>query len=249
MRIAYLSDLHLEFGEGRPPDIVLPAGTDVFVCAGDVATRGSGPAQLVDIIESGWLASEDGAAFDTIFVPGNHDYYGAPYDDARARMREFRAPRFHMLDEGEIRIDGVDFVGTTLWTDFGRSEALARRCAVTISDFHVIPGFDVARCRAEHDRQRAFLEVALAKPRDGKRVVVTHFCPTLATEHPEHPGSPLTRYFQVDADSLVPRADAWIFGHTHHDVDMTIGHCRVLSAQVGYPAEKAWAVGVLDLAG
>jgi hypothetical protein len=163
-------------------------------------------------------------------------------------MRAFRAARFHMLDEGEVRIGGVDFVGATLWTDFGRSEALARRCAATISDFRVIPGFTVERCRAEHDTQRAFLGGALAKPRDGRRVVVTHFCPTLATAHPEHPGSPLTRYFQVDADDLMPGADAWIFGHTHHDVDMTIGHCRVLSAQVGYPAEKAWAVGVLDLA-
>lgn len=247
MKVAYLSDWHLEFLDGDPPDVLLPAGTDVFVCAGDVATRGHGPARLHALIEDGFVAAEDGRPFETVFVPGNHDFYHGAYDLCRARMAAFEAPDFHVLDEATATIGGVDFVGATLWTDFGGSGRLKRDCAGSVSDFRVVEGFTVERCAAEHERQRAFLERTLSAPRHGPRIVVTHFCPTLSFEHPSHVGSPLKRYFQVDAEPLMPGADAWIFGHTHHDLDVTIGACRVVSAQVGYPGEMRWRVGALDL--
>jgi predicted phosphodiesterase len=248
MRIAVLSDLHLEFHDEAWPGVLLPAGTDVFVCAGDVATRGHGPARLLALIDDGSIATEDARPFETIFVPGNHDYYHGDYDRSRARMRAMAAPGFHVLDESTAEIGGVTFVGATLWTDFGGSGGLKRLCTTTISDFHIVGGFDADRCAAEHLRQRAFIERALAAPRSRPRVVVTHFCPTLAIDHPAHVGSPLKRYFQVDAEPLMAGADAWIFGHTHHDADITMHGCRVLSAQAGYPGEKSWRVAMLDLA-
>ena len=39
----------------------------------------------------------------------------------------------------------------------------------------------------------------------------------------------------------------WIHGHTHHDTDVTVGKTRIVSAQRGYPNEKPFAPGVVQI--
>ena len=73
MVIQIVSDLHLEHGNPIP---ALAPEADVLVVAGDVAPV-TKPWLLGDAVDE-WLACER-----TLYVPGNHEYYGSEIDHAR----------------------------------------------------------------------------------------------------------------------------------------------------------------------
>jgi predicted phosphodiesterase len=106
-----LSDLHLELGTSY----TLPQGLefDMVVLAGDIQAPGRKAviwAQRQSVF----------AGKPVVLVPGNHEYYGAPSLHCELEaMRELAAgSKVHVLDRDVAIIDGVRFVGCTLWTDF-----------------------------------------------------------------------------------------------------------------------------------
>src|SRR5690242_17773369 len=102
MKINILSDLHLNH-EGLPHP---RNDADVVVLAGDIAR----PAQAVE-----WAREFDRPV---IYVPGNHEFYGDSIDARRAELRALcGGTHIRLLDQGETIIEGVRFLGTTLWTD------------------------------------------------------------------------------------------------------------------------------------
>ena len=60
-------------------------------------------------------------------------------------------------------------------------------------------------------------------------VVVTHHLPTLQVVAAQH-------RFASEYDNLIAnsRIDAWIYGHSHTNIDTEIGGTRVISNQMGY---------------
>jgi hypothetical protein len=90
---------------------------------------------------------------------------------------------------------------------------------------------------AIHTRSRAWLEGVLAEPFDGATVVVTHHAPHMLCQHPSFPMSAIGTAFLSDLSELVEQADVWCFGHTHANLDVTVGKCRLVSNQRGYPGE------------
>ena len=60
-------------------------------------------------------------------------------------------------------------------------------------------------------------------------VVVTHHLPTMAVVSPEHKGNLLNSAFATELGDFIAdsRIDAWIFGHSHTDIDATIGNTRM----------------------
>ncbi len=104
MRIQPLADIHIEMS---PCDI--PIVGDVVVLAGDIGVGVEGVR---------WAKAQfDGTP--TIYVAGNHTYYGHVFpntlDDLRA---EAKNSSVHVLENEELVLDGVRFLGATLWTDF-----------------------------------------------------------------------------------------------------------------------------------
>ena len=67
-------------------------------------------------------------------------------------------------------------------------------------------------------------------------VVVTHHLPTLQVVAAHHRGSVLNSAFASEYDNLIAnsRIDAWIYGHSHTNIDTEIGGTRVISNQMGY---------------
>ena len=57
-----------------------------------------------------------------VAVSGNHEYYDRVLQHETAAMhaaaRALQSPPLHLLDCGQVVIDGVRFLGCTLWTDF-----------------------------------------------------------------------------------------------------------------------------------
>jgi predicted phosphodiesterase len=235
MRLHVLSDLHLE------QDPVVPPGVeaDVIVLAGDVGngTRG------VDWARN-WA---DGRP--VLYVAGNHEFYGHSLPDLIDDLREAAAgSSVYVLENDEVILDGIRFLGCTLWSDFEfggreqRAEAMAF-CERVVNDYEQIsfgPGGralaarDTLKC---HQVSRRWLETMLARPYDGKTVIITHHAPLIRRVPPLPELRALAGAFASDVTDLMggDRVAMWIYGHTHRVADLTLRGTRVLSNPYGYP--------------
>ncbi len=234
MKIQVLSDLHVGRGTFEPAR----TDADLFVVAGDV----SRPARAV-----AWASA---LGKPVLYVLGNHEFYGGSLDGT---VREFRrlaaGTPVRLLDCEEAVLDGVRFLGCTLWSDFRLlGNGPARDAAVSMAVTQV---YDFSRIRVEEaqdrlftpdhsealfDRHAAWLESRLAVPHDGPTVVITHHGPTPLSISPRYPDSPLNPCFVSDASRLMDgaRASLWIHGHLHDSFDYELNGTRVLCNPRGY---------------
>lgn len=235
MKLQVLSDLHTEFADFSPPE----TGADVVVLAGDVGVGFAG-------IE--WAARRY-RDVPVIYVPGNHEYYD--HDIGITEELKSAAPAgIHVLDENAIEIDGVRFLGTTLWTDFrlcGEGEAwfARQRAKRLIHDFTSIRNGD-RRFTPEdsvrlHESGRAWLVDELRKGFDGPTVVVTHHLPATPSIANRYRNDPLNPAFASRLEDVIEtyRPELWIHGHTHVACDYEIHGTRVVCNPRGYPGESS----------
>ena len=256
MNLQLLSDLHLE---ADPTFAATPApGADLLVLAGDVGsyqTRRDGSA----MDEPDWglqrfspLPQYGGWPVSVLFVPGNHEYDKLDWDEAHAGLRR-ACDRLGIawLERETLQIDGVRFVGTTLWSDYDalapdkatETERLRQReKAFRAANFylHKMAGqrhgglFDAAAMRELALECQDWLRATLPKAHAGPTVVVTHFAPTLHSADPRYGLSPGTAGFCNALDDLLPHADLWLHGHLHCPTDLRVGRCRIVANPLGY---------------
>ena len=233
MRLHILCDLHLEFGPAK----ITPTDADVVVLAGDIHLGREGRK---------WARAQFPAK-PVVYVLGNHEFYRHSLPELTETLkRETDGSHISILENSAVEIDGYTFLGCTLWTDFQvapNPEAAMQSAEQIMSDYHIIrfnPENRALRARDTarlHSESVSWLRNALAK-RDGSRtIVVTHHAPSRRSEAPHHANSPLNPAFASNLDSLIEesRVPLWIHGHTHYNVDYTIGSTRVLTNQRGYP--------------
>lgn len=110
MKIHLLSDIHLESG---PYELHPNMDCDVIVAAGDIGVGTQG-------VE--WLKTLDKPV---IYVAGNHEYWSNSKNhvDMFQVQRDIRkaaeGSNVHYLENEKVDIDGVEFIGATLWTNLG----------------------------------------------------------------------------------------------------------------------------------
>lgn len=243
MKIHILSDLHTEFAPFSMPDV--PA--DIRILAGDTGTKLSG---LTYALEQSKLP--------TVYIAGNHEYYKAAIPKLTESLRKSaQGSHVHFLENELIVLDGVRFLGCTLWTDFLLLGADLRELAMhearqQMNDYKLIrksPEFGKLRpvntCSL-HLTSKYWLEDRLSAPFDGKTVVVTHHAPSARSLDPQFPIDYLSAAYASNLESIIldSKVDLWIHGHTHHGVDYRIGATRIISNQRGYP--DAPAAGFVD---
>jgi predicted phosphodiesterase len=232
MRVRVLSDLHLEAAPFDPP----PADADVVVLAGDIDNGAAG-------IE--W--AKRAFARPVIYVAGNHEPFDAEFHATAAALKSAaHGSNVRVLDCEELLLEGVRFLGCTLWSDFElygpgtRAEAIhaMRRIA---PDFRVVRfgsrAFSPDDWLALHRAHRAWLEERLDAPYDGPTVVVTHYLPHPASIAPKFAGHSLNPAFASRLEALVGRPSLWIHGHTHAAADYRVGAARVVCNPRGYRGE------------
>jgi len=234
MKLNILSDLHLSLGALERP----LNDADVVVLAGDIAQ----PREA-----SAWALRFDKPV---LYVPGNHEYYGGSLDGAAAELARLCAgTHVHLLDDAEVVIDGVRFLGSTLWSDFELySDATKKAAALTqaqqlMRDFSRIRTregdsavFTPADAAARFRRHAAWLDERLAGTHDGPTVVITHHAPSPRSIHPRFADSLLNPCFVSDAEHLLggDRVQLWIHGHTHDSFDYRVHGTRVVCNPRGY---------------
>lgn len=252
MKVLILSDLHLEFAAFEPaPDLEF----DLVILAGDIHSPAKRAVQ--------W-AADTFRGKPVVYVLGNHEYYDGRLGTTLAEaLHAADGSNVHLLDGAELVIDGVRFLGATLWTDFelaietpeglisdaGRAMRMATK---QLNDYALIRTADESaergvlqekqgrKLRAAdtmqiHQAQRAWLGEKLSEPFAGATVVVTHHAP--------HRGSLEQRY----ADDWVSGAFVsellegffevpmlWVHGHTHQQFDYQVCACRVVCNPRGY---------------
>jgi Icc-related predicted phosphoesterase len=185
-----------------------------------------------------------------LYVLGNHEFYGSSIDGAASELKQLCA-RTHVqvLDNTEVVIGGVRFLGTTLWTDFSlfgqgaqKATAMAEARRV-IRDFSRIRRVDAADALFSPDDAAAlfkghagWLDERLGNPHAGPTVVITHHAPSRKSIHPRFADSPLNACFVSDAEHLIGtnRAQLWIHGHTHDSFDYLLNGTRVVCNPRGY---------------
>ncbi|MEO5607005.1 MAG: metallophosphoesterase [Polaromonas sp.] len=265
MNIQLLSDLHLE---SNPHFQATPApGADLLVLAGDIGSYQNGSLLTTLGVADFGLArfsplpvAQGGAGWPTpvLFVPGNHEYDGLEFDEATARLREACA-RLGLiwLEQQSVVLQGVRFIGCTLWSDFDAltteqaqggaditlgEQLKARDKAFRAANFYLRKNHSLCQgqpmlaeaVREQGLQSQAWLRAALAQPFGGPTVVVTHFAPSLRSADPRYGLTPGTAGFCNSLDDLLPLATLWLHGHLHCPNDYVRHGCRVVANPLGY---------------
>lgn len=235
MKIQIMSDLHLECEDLHPQE----TNAKLIVLAGDI---GKGIAGLA------WARCKFPHQ-QIIYVPGNHEFYGKQRLDTLARMRiEARDLGIHLLDNDEVMIDGVRFLGSTMWTSFQlfgmeRMKECMSEALVGLNDFRVIHEGSKGHFSPSHSVQLhiesvVWLAEKLKTKVDGGTVVVTHHLPSMRSVSERYKKEVLAACFASEVDHLVPQADLWIHGHTHDSFNYTLDGTPVICNPKGYGQEN-----------
>ncbi len=235
MKIITYSDLHLEFGtDFMPPE---DSDADVLVLAGDIITfRDFEP---LNSFINGWHKP-------VIFIAGNHEFY--TNKDMHMEAVKFQEwitaahPNVHFLQDEAITIDGVNFFGGTMWTDFQNgSEKAMLEAKAQMNDFKLIKTGDGISLTPQYTTKlhSQFVEKMLQwfqQPLSGNRVVITHHAPVI-NPATKFTGSMLTPAFNsTDMIGIIDQHQPalWIYGHTHECDDHNRENTRIISNQRGY---------------
>ncbi|MCZ6804695.1 MAG: metallophosphoesterase [Proteobacteria bacterium] len=230
MKIHILNDLHIEFGDFELQD----TNADVVVFAGDIGVGTDGLK---------WIEDQK-IDKPVIYVLGNHEYYH--HEIGLIDEIKVCAPdNIYVLNDDVLEIDGVRFLGSTLWTDFlifGEAEKYfaIQHAKRGMADFEVIK-LNGRRFTPEdsirlHEQSRDWLECMLSIPFEGKTVVVTHHLPSSKSVHTRFSKDMLTPAFASKLEELMAaeRVALWVHGHTHDAYDYELYGTRVVCNPRGY---------------
>ncbi|WP_019831088.1 metallophosphoesterase [Sphingomonas sp. PR090111-T3T-6A] len=239
MRLWILSDLHIEQSDWDLPQ-PLP-DFDVLIAAGDIHDPASEGIR--------WLAERVDKP--VVYVPGNHEWYSIedrfelPDEAERARELASSAGIHFLIDEAVV-IDGVRFLGATLWTNYdlyGTRAQSMKVAAMKMNDHrYIFPDSASEALQPEqalewHQNSARWLTEQL-RPESflGPTVVVTHHMPHVRSIAPQYDGDSLNPAFCSDLAWLIEPSNAtlWVHGHTHSSCDYRAGGTRIVCNPKGY---------------
>lgn len=233
MKVAYCSDLHLEFYKPpfAYPDLFTDA--DVLILAGDVCE-----ARHVDKhIE--WFKSLCNFYDYVIYVAGNHEFYRCEFNKTYDLLKSLNhIDNLYFLQDSAIELDGITFAGSTLWSYISpEKEWFARR---GMNDYHLITMNEEGRYRKlvpsdtvqAHHNSVKFLS-------DNKNidVVITHHLPTSRSTPKRYLDNIYNCCYTSNLEHLLDGKQFWIHGHTHDSCNYVEYGCNVLCNPMGYPDE------------
>ena len=227
MRIHAVSDLHLEFGPIKLPDV----DRDVLVLAGDIDVGQS----ALEFIK------REVAKSPVIYVLGNHEFYRQEYNEVLSFWTNLDLENLYVLERSLVEIDGYRFLGCTLWTNMqnGFNDAI-RECMLKINDYRSIIKdgklITVGETMIIHSESLSWLERELKTGDPSRTVVVTHHAPSARSVHRRYAGSLLNAAFYSNLDAFIARfhPKLWIHGHMHDSFKYSIGGTRVVCNPRGY---------------
>ena len=254
MKIALASDLHVEFGD---IDLINEQGADLLILAGDIcmlkdldkqSERGDTARNFFLRVSQNWPRA--------LYVMGNHEHYSGDFAKGTDRFRTFcelhNITNITLLDKESVVINGYDFHGGTLWTDFNSMDSMTmHNAAAAMNDYHGVKNSDDTvswkflpkHALRDHQRMRNYLQVVMDNYRESGRtdnrvVVITHHAPSQKSVHEKYSYDTLMNgNFYTAMDAFIesnPQIQLWVHGHMHDPFDYEIDSTRVVCNPRGY---------------
>lgn len=272
MKIAYCSDIHLEFGPIKLHNI---KNADVLVLAGDICIVNKLAAYPIDELEL--LYGNNGKIHDffincsnqfkhVIYVLGNHEHYQYDIKESVNTLKKHLGyiKNLHILERESVVIDGVTFLGATLWTNMNNGDAATiERVSYAMNDFRIIyngncPDVDeVDRLSTNWDKPARWtpldavvqfnttvnwIDMVRELTAIDKLVIVTHHAPSFKSIHPDYVDDTLINgAYSSDLEQFIidrPDIIAWFHGHIHSPNEYVIGNTKILSNPRGYDGRE-----------
>ena len=237
MKIQYASDLHLEFADNwrilKQEEPMNVCG-DILVLAGDIGYLGDDNYQTHPFWD--WASKN----YQQVIVAlGNHEFYkfynlASMHDGLIGEIR----PNIHYYYNAVVHIQDIDIIVSTLWANIALEDAYTTEHSVT--DFRrILYCEDIltfADFNREHKRCLEFVKQSVADSMAKHIIVVTHHVPSFQLMSPEFLGSHINGAFTVELADYIATSgiDYWIYGHSHRNIDKTIGTTRCVCNQFGY---------------
>jgi predicted phosphodiesterase len=257
MRVNVISDLHLEFG-----DLTLPGG-DVLILSGDVVEAKH--LKLADytpeIIALGertgmkhhrymrFFYEECAKYREVIYVMGNHEHYHYKFNKTYGHLKENLPANIHLLEKESVEIDGVVFIGATLWTDCNNGDPLTMMTLQHgMNDYKTVTNHYKATdlyykltpkvTYEDHIRAKQYISETANAAGNKPVVVVTHHSPSRQSTKPKYAADHhINGGYSSNLEEFIiehPNIQVWTHGHTHDTFDYQIGQCRILCNPRGY---------------
>lgn len=241
MKIAVMSDLHLEFGNPFLPKNINNA--DILILAGDIILA-------YDLIDQNpkrrklynkffdHISNEYPAI---LMIGGNHELYrwgikeinahGWYIDVIKKYLSSWKNIVF--LDNEHVEFGDVRIFGSTFWTDFGNANPLVmQKVELSMNDYKWFYRPDDTLLW--HRESMSALEKAL----DHKKVVViSHMAPSYLSVHPMYQNNILNPAYATELHDWIydrPQIKYWFHGHMHNNSDYMINSTRVVCNPFGY---------------
>lgn len=262
-----MSDLHLEFQGHNPIDTSNPEQADVLVLAGDIFVADDLKRFTRDDVilsheqKRGVSATRYRAFLDAvaasykhvIYVAGNHEFYHGKFRESLDVLKaecELNYGNVHFLENAYVDIEGVRFVGGTMWTNCNNHDPVTMLTLQNaMNDYRTITnderGFTKLRPVHTMERHAATLDY-IRNHLVARTVVVTHHAPSFQSIAPEYCGEgKINGGYASNLDEFMlenPKIYYWCHGHMHSNFDYNVGTSRVVCNPRGYPGQLPdWA--------
>ena len=284
MKLRFFSDIHLErdvqlvkratVDDLWRPSVLVSDPETVLVLAGDI-WNGIRPLMYAG---RSWMNELSERFKAVVIVFGNHDFWGENLNQLhnkwRRRVQDAGWSNVYVLESSEglefasVLIDGVRFVGSTLWTNMGRGDSRV------LQKFDFETGYDgrplwndrnyiraagyshfaAKHWLAMHCKSVKGIEAAV---RGGGEpvVLVTHHAPCMNSAASRLESESLAGHlYASDLSEFIwgmPQIKHVIHGHTHDKLDYMMGDVRIMCNPRGYApshlVDGFEADGVLEL--
>lgn len=241
MQFELVSDLHLE--TDRELKVFPQLGSKVLVVAGDLHV---GAANVYrELVRYAALYEH------VVYVPGNHEYYGTTLSDFNTSLRMLLVnnSNIHFLNNQYVDIEGVRFIGSTLWTNFRYNPLAMMAAKAMIKDFTLIRSFSPETSAKEFYQSKEFLKYAYESTK-GPKVIVTHFLPATECIHPRYCNENLiNNYFSNNMGDWISYLEntTWVYGHSHDCMETQIGEVTLHCNPLGYEADNQYIPKLINV--
>lgn len=260
MKFTLMSDLHLEF-QGQNP-IEFPEA-DVLVLAGDICVaddlkrftreepiinedhkRGISATRYREFLDRAAATYKH-----VIYVAGNHEFYHGKFRETLEVLRQECALNYgnvYFLENDHIDIEGVRFVGGTMWTNCNNHDPITMQVLqYAMNDYRTIVNDErgFTKLRPVHTMERHAATVDYIRNHIApKTVVVTHHAPSFQSVAKEYCGEgEINGGYASNLEEFIlehPEIAYWCHGHMHSPLDYAVGdYTRVVCNPRGYPGQ------------
>ncbi len=238
-----MSDLHLEFQAYNIPALDTDSRT-VLILAGDIHVKDKAET-------SQWMEDLSKRFYHVIRILGNHEHYKSTLEVTAQKIKNAVSSKnlsnVSILDNENIILDSIDgpvnFIGTTLWTDFNKADPITMYYSAALADYKLIRWDNYKRKLNSnyiyhlHKESKRFI-INIADTIKIPTVVVTHHAP-----HDYSVGASYKNDYHMNgcyrsdlSDIMLdnPHIKLWIHGHMHDNSDYIIGDTRIICNPRGY---------------